>query len=299
MNSTLLLPLPGNEAMADSLAALLGAERGEVEIRAFPDGESYVRLRSDVGDRHVVLVCTLARPDDKFLRLSFAAAAARELGARSVGLVAPYLAYMRQDRQFKPGEAVTSRQFAALVSQSVDWLVTADPHLHRYKALDEIYRIPGLALHAGAPIGAWIKANVSRPFLIGPDEESRQWVAEVARACDADFAIFRKIRRGDQDVRIEPPDLGQLGTRTPVLLDDVISSGGTILAALGVIRAATALAPVCIAVHGLFANGSDRKLEEAGVRLVTTNSVPHASNAIDIAPLLAPAIAELLRRTMG
>jgi len=295
MNSAVILPLPGNEAMADGLAAALAVGRGVLEVRAFPDGESYVRLKDDVAGKHVVLVCTLAQPDNKFLRLCFAAAAARELGARSIGLAAPYLAYMRQDRRFLSGEAVTSRQFAGLISQSVDWMVTVDPHLHRYKSLGEIYRIPALALHAGMPIAAWVKANVSQPFLIGPDEESRQWVGEVARACGADFAIFRKTRLGDRDVRMEPPDLRQLGSRTPVLLDDVISSGETVLAAARLIQAATSQAPICVAVHGLFAGDSSRKLEAAGIRLVTTNSIPHASNGIDIAPLMASGIANFLR----
>ncbi|WP_164119514.1 ribose-phosphate pyrophosphokinase-like domain-containing protein, partial [Stenotrophomonas maltophilia] len=84
----------------------------------------------------------LAQPNEKILPLIFAAATARELGAARVGLVAPYLAYMRQDRRFNPGEAVTSRQMAHLVSGAFDWMVTVDPHLHRYSDLSEIYSIP-------------------------------------------------------------------------------------------------------------------------------------------------------------
>jgi len=117
------------------------------------------------------LVCTLARPNEKILPLIFAAETARELGARRVGLVAPYLCYMRQDRRFQTGEAVTSRPFATLISRACDWLVTIDPHLHRYKALSEIYTIPARALHAGAAIAGWIKNNIENPFLIGPDEK--------------------------------------------------------------------------------------------------------------------------------
>src|SRR3546814_16966881 len=93
-------------------------------------------------DKAVALVSTLARPDDGFLRLVFVADAARALGARDVTLIAPYLAYMRQDRRFRPGEAVTSRTFAGLISSSFDRLVTVDPHLQRYQALDQLYAIP-------------------------------------------------------------------------------------------------------------------------------------------------------------
>ena len=96
----------------------MAAEIGAIELRAFPDGETYLRFMSDLSGRTLVIVCTLDRPDEKFLPLLFAAATARELGATKVGLVAPYLAYMRQDRRFKPGEAVTSREVARLVSDA-------------------------------------------------------------------------------------------------------------------------------------------------------------------------------------
>src|SRR6266705_4813902 len=144
----LLIPMPGNEAMAHALALSLGTELGRVELHNFPDAETYIRLLSDIDARQIMIVCTLDRPDDKILPLLFLAATARELGAKTIGLVAPYLAYMRQDRRFNPGEAVTSRQVAHLLSEAFDWMVTVDPHLHRYGALGEIYSIPTRAIHA-------------------------------------------------------------------------------------------------------------------------------------------------------
>jgi len=125
----LLFSLPGNDAFATMLAAALGGERGELEHRRFPDGESYVRLHTPVAGRAVAFVCSLNAPDEKTLALLFAAGAARELGAARVGLVAPYLAYMRQDKRFQPGEALTSAHYADLLSRAFDWLATVDPHL--------------------------------------------------------------------------------------------------------------------------------------------------------------------------
>jgi ribose-phosphate pyrophosphokinase len=290
MTAPLFIALPGNALMAEKLATLCGGELGAIETRDFPDGETYLRLRSDVVGRSIVLVCTLARPNEKILPLIFAAETARELGARKVGLVAPYLCYMRQDRRFQTGEAVTSRHFAALISRACDWLVTIDPHLHRYKALSEIYAIPAGALHAGAAIADWIKNNIENPFLIGPDEESEQWVSEVARDCAANFAVLHKQRLGDRDVRIAPDRLDRLGVAKPVLIDDIISSGETILEAVGVVKSYTRRSPIAIGVHGLFADGSDKAIEKEGATLVTSDTVPHASNRIDIAGLLAPAI---------
>ena len=150
----LLIPLPGNEALAQSLARALRAASGSAlrpspvaalgaaTVRRFADGESYVRILSPVRGRAVAVVATLDRPDDKVLPLVFLAATARDLGAAAVGLVAPYLAYMRQDVRFRAGEGVTSSYFASLLSGAMDWLVTVDPHLHRRSNLGEIYRIP-------------------------------------------------------------------------------------------------------------------------------------------------------------
>lgn len=290
MTAPLFIALPGNALMAEKLATLCGGGLGAIETRDFPDGETYLRFRSDVAGRSIVLVCTLARPNEKILPLIFAAETARELGARKVGLVAPYLCYMRQDRRFQTGEAVTSRPFATLISRACDWLVTIDPHLHRYKALSEIYAIPARALHAGAAIADWIKNNIENPFLIGPDEESEQWVSEVARDCGANYAVLHKQRLGDRDVRIAPDHLDRLGSAKPVLIDDIISSGETMLEAVRVVKPYTRRSPIAIGVHGLFADGSDKAIEAEGATLVTSNTVPHASNRIDIAGLLAPAI---------
>ena len=106
----------------------MGAQRAALQLHRFPDGESLVRLDADVTGRTVVIVASLAQPDAKALPLLFAADAARDLGATRVLLAAPYLAYLRQDRRFNTGEAITSRTFAALVSTVFDGIVTVDPH---------------------------------------------------------------------------------------------------------------------------------------------------------------------------
>lgn len=291
----LLVALPGNEALAAQLAQLGGWPLAECEFRRFPDGESYLRIASDCAGASVALLCTLDRPDAKLPALLFAAELARELGARRVGLVAPYLAYMRQDRRFRPGEAVTSRSFAALLSSRLDWLLTVDPHLHRHASLGEIYRLDGRALHAAPALADWIRAEIERPLLVGPDAESEQWVSEVAARVGAPFAVLEKERLGDRRVEIRLPDLTAHTGRTPVLLDDIVSSAHTLAQAACGLRAAGLPAPVCVVVHGLFAEGAERVLAEAGVaRVVTSDSVPHATSRIALAPLLAPALAEAL-----
>ena len=296
MTAPLVIAMPGNEFLAKPLAALVGGDICPLETHRFPDGETYLRLPETVKSRSVAFVCSLANPDAKFLGLFFAARTARELGARQIGLVAPYLCYMRQDSRFKPGEAVTSRYFASLVSDAFDWLVTIDPHLHRYKALGDIYTIPAQALHAGPLLGGWIKQHVAQPYVIGPDEESLQWVSEVAGVCGAPYCVLHKERLGDRDVRIAPGTLKPLGPATPVLVDDVVSSGRTMQEAIRIASAFSRRRPLVAAIHGIFAEKADERLEREGARLVTTNTILHASNQIDVAPLLAPAISGMMNR---
>lgn len=172
--------VPGNEPLARRLCDALGAEPGACLVRTFPDGEVYVRLETPVAGRSVILACTLHHPQDQLLALLFLASTCRDLGAAEVGLVAPYLAFMRQDERFRPGEGITSIYFAELLSRSLSWLVTVDPHLHRWQSLDQIYTIPTRVAHAAPAIAGWLRDNVRDPVLVGPDAESAQWVSAVA-----------------------------------------------------------------------------------------------------------------------
>lgn len=290
----IIFALPGNEKLSKEVSDLLGAEIGDVTARRFPDDESYIRINSSVEGREVVLIATLDHPDDKLLQLIFFAELAKELGAAKVGLVAPYLAYMRQDRRFNPGEAVTSTYFSQVISAHVDWLVTIDPHLHRHSALSEIYSIPSHTLHAAALISAWIKECVPDPVLIGPDSESEQWVAAVAQGADAPFTVLTKIRRGDRDVEVSVPDVERWKSKTPVLVDDIISTARTMIETVDHIEAAKLSPPICVGVHAVFAGRAYEELQAARVnKIVTCDTIPHVSNAISTASLLILGISKL------
>jgi ribose-phosphate pyrophosphokinase len=293
----LILPMPGNEGFARDLADAGGGEIGTVETRRFPDGETYLRLLTPVAGRAVDLVATLAGPDPDFLRLAFAADAARAQGAVRVRLVAPYLAYMRQDKAFRPGEAVTSDSFARLISSLFDGLVTVDPHLHRRAALSELYSIPAAAVQAAPALADWITAEVPRPLLIGPDSESAQWVQAIAGRIGAPWAVMEKTRRGDYDVSVELPDLSGHAICTPVLIDDIASSGRTMIAAANLLAARGLARPVCAVVHPLFAGDAFARIQAVAARVVSCDSVPHPSNAIPLAPLVAAALTALPERS--
>lgn len=283
----ILFALPDNEELASRLAELTDATLGDAEIRQFPDGETYVRINSDVKGKKVILVCTMDRPDEKLLPLLFMSRTAIDLGANCTCLIAPYLAYMRQDTRFKPGEGITSEYFAKLVSGFAETLTTIDPHLHRRSSLDEIYTIPTTVARAADHISKWISSNIENPVLVGPDSESEQWVSEVAKNAKAPFMVLDKIRHGDRHVEISVPDVQNYLEHTPVLVDDIVSTARTMIETVRHLQKAGMKPPICIGVHGLFAGTAYEDLKAAGAgRVVTCNTVNHDSNAIDISDLL-------------
>jgi ribose-phosphate pyrophosphokinase len=253
-----------------------------------------VRIEAEAAGREVLLACTLDRPDDKLVPLLLVANAAREAGATRIGLIAPYLPYMRQDRRFHPGEATSARHFARWISREVDWLVTVDPHLHRIHALDEVYSIPSRVVRAAGVLAEWIGGNVTAPLLIGPDEESAQWVGDVAARLGAPHVVLEKTRRGDRDVTVSVPAPGQWAGRTPVLVDDIVSTAHTMIEAVRGIRACGLAAPVCVAVHGIFADAALEELQRAGAaRVVSTDTVRHATSCMSMAGPIAAAVRQL------
>jgi ribose-phosphate pyrophosphokinase len=292
----LVIAMPGNETFGARLVTHVRADLGVLETRDFPDGETYVRLASDVEGRSIVLVCTLDHPNAKTLPLLFAADAARDLGASRVGLVAPYLGYMRQDKRFRPGEAITSNVYGHLLSTGLDWVVTVDPHLHRRASMLEVYSIPVAVGHAAPKLSGWIRDHVPAALIIGPDAESEQWASAVAADAGVPFVTLEKTRRGDRDVEINFPDLEQWREKTPVLVDDIISTGRTMEVAVKRLLSIGFAAPVCLGIHGVFADDAYARLVAAGAaRIVCTNTVRHTTGAIDVSGIVAKAMSEFLQ----
>lgn len=278
------------------LCEKLPTGQGRLQIRNFPDGESHLKIISAVKDRHCMVLADLSHPDGKFLPLVFLGETLKELGAKSVGLVAPYLSYMRQDRRFVEGEAVTSRIFASLVSAHFDWLVTVDPHLHRYHSLDEIYTIPSRVVQ-GAPVLADWLAGEKNIFLVGPDAESEQWVSRISELCGHPFVIGEKQRHGDRSVTITLPDLTPYQGSAGVIIDDVIASGHTVLECLRALKAGGIDTVDCACIHGIFADNIDRVLLDSGLRqLLSCNTVLHETNLLDISTLLVTPVRESINQ---
>jgi ribose-phosphate pyrophosphokinase len=294
----ILLPFPLQRGIAGAMASTLEARVGRLDWRRFPDGESLVSIDDSLSDADVAIIASLNRPDELSIALRFAAATAREFGARSVGLVAPYLAYMRQDTRFHRGEAISAALYARFLEESFDWLVTVDPHLHRNPELSALYRIPAARIAAAPVVAQWIRDNVPDAMLIGPDSESEQWVADIAQRVGLPWQVLQKQRHGDRNVEVSLLDAESARGRTPVIVDDIVSSGRTVIETLGHLHRLGLPAAVCVAIHAVFAEDAyDQLLKAGAARVASTDSIPHLSNAMSIARPLADACAGLFGRT--
>lgn len=286
----LLLAFDDERHLAEPLAAALGVSLRWIERHRFPDGESRLRLPATLPPR-VALLRGLHRPNEKLAELLIIAPAARELGAAQLTLVCPYLAYMRQDMAFRPGEAVSQRHIGQALAGWFDNVITVDPHLHRVATMDEV--LPGrrgVALSAAALLGAWASRHASWPILLGPDEEAAPWVRSAAQAQGLEHGTCIKQRSGDREVRVALPGLDFRG-REVVLIDDVASTGRTLAVTAGALLQRGAAAVDVAVTHALFVDDAIAQLAAAGVRHVwSSDSVPHASNVVSLVPLLAAAL---------
>jgi len=154
--------------------------------------------------------------------------------------------------------------------------------------LDEIYSIPATVIHAADLISKWISRHIEEPLLVGPDSESAQWVYEVAKNAEAPFIVLEKIRKSDEDVEVSVPNVQDYKNHTPVLIDDIISTARTMIATIGHLKKTEMKKPVCIGVHGIFANNAYSDLLNAGAEeVITCNTIPHESNKIKIDEIIS------------
>ncbi len=280
---------------ATRLSRLMGMDSSSIKVHHFPDGESLVTLPMPLSKR-VVIYQSLNQPNQKLVELMLSALGARSMGAKKLILVAPYLCYMRQDKAFGPGQVVSQKVIGTFLSNLFDAILTVDAHLHRVKDIRDVFKGCNVQNLSTARMTAdYIERNYEDvPFLLGPDEESLQWVRAIASLCRADFGVCKKTRYGDADVKVELPDV-DLAKRSVILIDDIISTGHTISSVAEKLQRMGVQKVDCIVTHALFSRGSLTLLRRSGIRrIISTDTVPHSTNRIFVAPVIAKALKNLV-----
>jgi ribose-phosphate pyrophosphokinase len=295
LREAVVLGFPDYRSQARGMAAEAGLGYDEIELHHFPDGESRVRLPPGLPQR-VVLCRSLDRPNDKLVELFLAARSAREQGVETLALVAPYLCYMRQDKAFHPGEAVSQRIVGGLLAEHFDALLSVDAHLHRvHRLADAVPVRRAVNLTATEPMAAFLSARFdTAALLVGPDRESEQWVRAIAERQGWDYRVASKERLGDHRVRVRLPE-GPYSARHLILVDDIAGTGRTLEA---IARALVPRRPASLSVlvtHALFMGDAVARLRRAGFEHIwSCDSVAHSSNRVPLAGLLSRGLAALL-----
>lgn len=278
-----------DEAPVRRLAGLLGARHGLIALKTFPDGETLPTVAP--GDAAtVVLYRSLHQPNQRLLPLLLAADAFRRAGVARLVLVAPYLAYLRQDMVFQPGQSLSRDVVCGLLGAAFDRLVTVQAHLHRTADLAEVVGVPTDNLDIAGDL-AVLAAEGGRPLIVGPDSESRPWVQAAAARLGTDWAAFDKQRLGDRQVALTLDPGVSVDGRAALLLDDICSSGGTLVQAIAGLRRAGATRVDVAVAHAMFDAGALDHLRAAGAgRVLSSDSVPHLTNTLELAGVLAAAL---------
>jgi len=282
------------QVLAIKIGRLLKASVLLPEIKRFPDGEKYVRITGDVNGKTVAVIQSFYHQPDEFLIEYFLMVdTLKDLGAKRVLGVVPYFAYARQDERFKPGEAVSFKIVTKLIEEvGTDEIYTVDTHLHRVEQLSEIFRIPAHNLTAVPLLAQYIKKNfeLTNPIVIGPDEEAEQWAKVAAKELEAEYDVLEKERLGPSEVRIKTREL-DVKNRDIVIVDDIISTGGTMVEAIKMLREHGAKNIIAACTHPILVQNALTKIYQAGaLAVIGTDTVPSSISFVSVAPVIAEAL---------
>jgi ribose-phosphate pyrophosphokinase len=276
-----------NVALAKELAAQLGVENVPVSFEkhpgGFPDGERYVRVAGDVDGEDVVVVQS-THPDEKTVELFLLHDAVREAGAARVVTVVPYFGYGRQDRVFEPGESVSARALARRIEVETDEVLTVGLH---NRAVLAFFSVPARDVSGMPPIGRYLQ-SAGVDFVLAPDENAVGHAKEVAAIVDVPWDFLEKERIDGYTVKVTPKALAVEG-KVVAIVDDVISTGGTMATAAKALKAQGARRVLAGCLHGLFVDNALDKLKVCD-EVFSTDTVPNPMAKVSVAAEIADAL---------
>jgi len=291
-----IIPGPSSTKLGNSIAEILGIETVSIAHKKFPDGESYIRFEGEVAGEEVAIVQTTGPPQDtNLIQLFILADAAKDLGAKRVIAVVPYLAYARQDKRFLPGEAISIQTIGKLLKASgIDELLTVN--VHQEKVLEK-FEIPARNVSAIGLLANYFKSRgLEGAFALAPDKGASEFAIEASEILGGGYGWLHKERdRYTGEVKTEEKTLDVSG-KDAIIFDDIISTGGTTANAVKILKKQGARRIFAACVHPLMiGNAKERILQSGAEEIVGTDSVPSDVTVVSLAPLLAKALAERIK----
>lgn len=271
-------------ALGREIARALKADSVDVAFEkhagGFPDGEKYVRLLGPIDGEPVVLVQS-TYPDAKIVELFLLQDALAEAGAADVTLVIPYFGYGRQDKKFEAGEPVSARAIARRLQVHANAVVTVS--VHNPRALG-FFDIPAKDVSGMPAIARYLRGK-DVDVVLAPDGNAERFAREVAEQLRVDWDFLEKKRIDGFTVKMNPKAMDVEG-RSVAIVDDVISTGGTIATAAKMLREQGATRVVAACVHGVFAGNALQRLQGCD-EVVSTDTLLSSATKVSVAPELA------------
>lgn len=281
--------------IAYKLSKNLNLDYSLVETKEFPDNELYVRIPLDVNQKDVIYVNSLQpNPNRSIIETMLTLDAIKKQNAKSIIAVIPYLAYARQDKMFNPGEAVSILTVATMFkSLNIDRIITVDMHLHRITDPSKVFGSRFTNITGVHEIAEYIKTHYeySNAVIIGPDDEAKQWASLVAEDLNLKYEVFSKKRLSGREVQVK----GQVDVKgkDAIIIDDIISTGGTIIEASKVLRDLGVNDIYVACVHPLLVEGAYHKLIEQDFKaIIGTDTVLSPISFVNVHPAIAKALNE-------
>lgn len=280
-------------ALAERISRELGnAPFGIPFVKRFPDGELYVRVGGRISGDDVVLVQS-TRTDEDLIEMLLLEDAIREAGAKRLFVVVPYFGYARQDRPFFPGEPLSARAMSRHVELDADGVVTVD--LHSSETL-KIFRKPAIEA-SGIPAIARLLRERPVDLLVSPDKGGTDRARRMAAILEKPWMALEKRRIDSEHVELSLPKEVPISLegKHVVIVDDVISTGGTIVEAAKLLKRQRAGALAAACTHGLFLRDAFERIKAVCDGLYSTDTLDNPAEKASV----APDIAQILRRDLG
>ncbi|HMK45497.1 MAG TPA: ribose-phosphate diphosphokinase [Methanocella sp.] len=274
---------PSSQLLATKTAALLGCDIDVTEYKSFPDGEVCCRVTGEVSGNDIVIIQSTPSDRDIVYLLQLIDACDE---AKSLTVVIPYFGYARQDKRFNAGEPVSSRAIARTIS--ADRIFTFnihDPSVlgHFPCRAEELDAAPQLGLHA-------LQMGLHEPLLLAPDDGALSLVKTAASLTGFPYDYLEKTRLSGYEVKIAPKDLDVQG-KDVVIMDDIVSTGGTIAEATRLLRAIGVRDVHLACVHPVLVRNAVLKLARASLKsIISTDTLEKGTSCISVAPIVAEAL---------
>ncbi len=285
--SMLIASFPETEDICRKVAKSLGAKHTKIMTEDFPDSEFHLELKENPKNKTVVIISSMTKdPDEKLIETILAGGIAKDYGAKKVILVATYMPYMRQDKHFEKYDSFSSKHILELF-RNFDKVIAIDPHLHRIKKMQQAYG-KAESITTNWLVADYIKKRFGKEFsIVGPDAESTQWSSKVAGMLGSNVVILKKTRFSSR--KIKQADIKGRLKENVIIIDDIISTGKTIIGAIKLARKHGAKRIIVIGIHGLLIGKSAEQIRKHA-ELITSNTIQNKYAKIDVSPAIVKAL---------